>query len=189
MLTNDQVEKLMSTSPNLSKQSYEQIKTLKVDSLEVMSRQATINIGTIGHVAHGKSTLVKAISGVNTIKHTGEKVRNITIKLGYANAKIFKCLKCPEPTNFKSFGSDKDDKVICGNKLENKKCTEEMKLVRHLSFVDCPGHDILMATMLTGAAVMDAALLLISADMKCPQPQTKEPVSYTHLTLPTILLV
>jgi len=35
------------------------------------------------------------------------------------------------------------------------------KLVRHVSFVDCPGHDILMATMLNGAAVMDAALLLI----------------------------
>lgn len=46
--------------------------------------------------------------------------------------------------------------------------------MRHVSFVDCPGHDILMATMLTGAAVMDAALLLISAEMKCPQPQTSE---------------
>lgn len=37
------------------------------------------------------------------------------------------------------------------------------KLMRHVSFVDCPGHDILMATMLNGAAVMDAALLLIGA--------------------------
>jgi translation initiation factor 2 subunit 3 len=37
----------------------------------------------------------------------------------------------------------------------------KFKLVRHVSFVDCPGHDILMATMLNGAAVMDAALLLI----------------------------
>ena len=37
-----------------------------------------------------------------------------------------------------------------------------MKLERHISFVDCPGHDILMATMLTGAAVMDACLLLIA---------------------------
>jgi translation initiation factor 2 subunit 3 len=35
-------------------------------------------------------------------------------------------------------------------------------LQRHVSFVDCPGHDILMATMLNGAAVMDAALLLIA---------------------------
>jgi len=43
-----------------------------------------------------------------------------------------------------------------------------MELVRHISFVDCPGHDILMATMLTGAAVMDAALLLIAGNMSCP---------------------
>jgi translation initiation factor 2 gamma subunit (eIF-2gamma) len=45
---------------------------------------------------------------------------------------------------------------------------------RHVSFVDCPGHDILMATMLTGAAVMDAALLLIAGNESCPQPQTSE---------------
>ncbi len=44
----------------------------------------------------------------------------------------------------------------------------------HISFVDCPGHDILMATMLNGAAVMDAALLLVSANESCPQPQTAE---------------
>ena len=60
---------------------------------------------------------------------------------------------------------DKIDCDVCGSPLE---------LLRHISFVDCPGHDILMATMLTGAAVMDASLLLISADMPCPQPQTSE---------------
>ena len=49
-----------------------------------------------------------------------------------------------------------------------------MDLVRHVSFVDCPGHDILMATMLNGAAVMDGALLLIAANESCPQPQTSE---------------
>lgn len=49
-----------------------------------------------------------------------------------------------------------------------------MKLIRHVSFVDCPGHDILMATMLSGAAVMDAALLLIAGNEPCPQPQTSE---------------
>jgi translation initiation factor 2 subunit 3 len=51
-------------------------------------RQATINLGTIGHVAHGKSTVVKAISGVMTVRFKNELVRNITIKLGYANAKV-----------------------------------------------------------------------------------------------------
>lgn len=49
-----------------------------------------------------------------------------------------------------------------------------MELLRHVSFVDCPGHDILMATMLTGAAVMDAALLIVASNMPCPQPQTSE---------------
>lgn len=47
-------------------------------------------------------------------------------------------------------------------------------LCRHVSFVDCPGHDILMATMLNGAAVMDAALLLVAGNESCPQPQTSE---------------
>lgn len=47
-------------------------------------------------------------------------------------------------------------------------------MLKHISFVDCPGHDILLSTMLTGAAVMDAALLLIAANMDCPQPQTSE---------------
>merc|ERR1719221_2529854 len=58
---------------------------------EVISRQATMNVGTIGHVAHGKSTVVKGLSGNTTIKFKQEKERNITIKLGYANAKIYKC--------------------------------------------------------------------------------------------------
>ena len=69
-------------------------------SPEIIARQATINIGTIGHVAHGKSTVVKAISGVQTVRFKNELERNITIKLGYANAKIYKCdnPECPRPT-------------------------------------------------------------------------------------------
>jgi translation initiation factor 2 subunit 3 len=55
---------------------------------EVISRQATINIGTVGHVAHGKSTVVKCLSGIVTGRYTREKQRNMTIKLGYANAKV-----------------------------------------------------------------------------------------------------
>ncbi len=76
---------------------------------EIISRQATINIGTIGHVAHGKSTLVKAISGVNTVRHYDEKIRNITIKLGYANSKLYKCMSCPSPSCYKSYGSAHPD--------------------------------------------------------------------------------
>ncbi|CAK8534769.1 unnamed protein product [Lathyrus sativus] len=140
---------------------------------EVISRQATINIGTIGHVAHGKSTVVKAISGVQTVRFKNELERNITIKLGYANAKIYKCEddRCPRPMSYKAYGSGKEDNPLCDVPgFENSK----MKLLRHVSFVDCPGHDILMATMLNGAAIMDGALLLIAANESCPQPQTSE---------------
>ncbi|CAD6585253.1 MAG: hypothetical protein ASARMPRED_002110 [Alectoria sarmentosa] len=122
-------------------------------SPEIIARQATINIGTIGHVAHGKSTVVKAISGVQTVRFKNELERNITIKLGYANAKIYKCdnEKCPRPTCYKSYKSEKEVDPLY-----------------------CPGHDILMSTMLSGAAVMDAALLLIAGNESCPQPQTSE---------------
>ncbi|CAN0539679.1 unnamed protein product, partial [Ectocarpus sp. 12 AP-2014] len=131
---------------------------------EVISRQATINIGTIGHVAHGKSTVVKAISGVQTVRFKNELERNITIKLGYANAKIFKAVEgaVPGPGNFRSKGSHH------GDRFEEDGKTWELQ--RHVSFVDCPGHDILMATMLNGAAVMDAALLLVAGNETCPQP-------------------
>jgi len=158
-------------------------------------------------VAHGKSTVVKAISGVQTVRFKTELERNITIKLGYANAKIFKCdnPKCPRPGNYKSYGSGQIAKPKC----ERVGCNSLMTLQRHVSFVDwsafhhtdancwlamcehsgvvahvafvscsaslhSPGHDILMATMLNGAAVMDAALLLVAGNESCPQPQTSE---------------
>ena len=142
---------------------------ISVTSLDVMSGQATINIGTIGHVAHGKSTVVKGLSGVHTVKFKQEKERNITIKLGYANAKIFRCtdVRCPSPGNYCGKGSNHPDRWIDKN-------GGEWVLERHVSFVDCPGHDTLMATMLNGAAVMDGALLLVAANEPCPQPQTAE---------------
>lgn len=82
-------------------------------SPEVISRQATINIGTIGHVAHGKSTVVKAISGVQTVRFKNELERNITIKLGYANAKIYQCGSCERPACFRAYGSNKEDTPPC----------------------------------------------------------------------------
>lgn len=110
-------------------------------------------------------------------------VRNITIKLGYANAKIYKCDNpdCPaygmsrlgliySPDCYASYSSDKELHPKC----QRPGCGGTMNLLRHISFVDCPGHDVLMATMLSGAAVMDAALLLIAGNEPCPQPQTSE---------------
>jgi translation initiation factor 2 subunit 3 len=150
---------------------------------EVISRQATINIGTIGHVAHGKSTLVKAISGVQTVRFKNELIRNITIKLGYANAKIY---HADGPKNtpglYRSKGSTTADTFVEDGKTWN--------LSRHVSFVDCPGHDILMATMLNGAAVMDAALLLVAGNETCPQPQTSEHLAAVEIMkLPNIIII
>lgn len=155
---------------HLSKQD---LSTLNISELtpltpDVISRQATINIGTIGHVAHGKSTVVKSLSGVHTVRFRNEMQRNITIKLGYANAKIYAKKQTEEktPGGYTSKGSAHVDTFTDDD--------GEWELKRHVSFVDCPGHDILMATMLNGAAVMDAALLLVAGNESCPQPQTSE---------------
>ncbi|XP_015416545.1 PREDICTED: eukaryotic translation initiation factor 2 subunit 3-like isoform X4 [Myotis davidii] len=76
--------------PHLSRQNLTNLDATKLTPLskEAISRQATINIGTIGHIAHGKSTVVKSISGVHTVRFKNELERNITIKLGYTNAKV-----------------------------------------------------------------------------------------------------
>ena len=100
-------------------------------SPEIICRQATINIGTIGHVAHGKSTVVKAISGVQTVRFKNELERNITIKLGYANAKIYKCdnPECPRPTCYRSYKSEKEVDPPC----EREGCAGHYRLERHVS--------------------------------------------------------
>ncbi|MEM1586392.1 MAG: translation initiation factor IF-2 subunit gamma [Candidatus Bathyarchaeia archaeon] len=127
----------------------------------MLARQPEINIGTIGHVDHGKTTLVEAITGVWASRHSEELKRGITIKLGYADAPVYKCPVCEPPHNY----STSDVCPRCGSKTE---------FIRALSFVDSPGHEALMATMLSGAAVMDGVILVIAADEPCPQPQTRE---------------
>ncbi|MCX6648397.1 MAG: translation initiation factor IF-2 subunit gamma [Candidatus Bathyarchaeota archaeon] len=126
-----------------------------------LSKQPEVNIGTIGHVDHGKTTLVQAITGQWASKHSEELKRGITIKLGYADFAIYKCPDCDEPKCY----CTSPECVGCGKKAEFQ---------RAISFVDAPGHEILMATMLSGAAVMDGAILVIAANEKCPQPQTRE---------------
>ena len=134
----------------------------------LLPQQPEVNIGTIGHVDHGKTTLVEAITGVWAAKHSEELRRGITIKLGYADAPIFKCPKCEQPECYSS-----DPK--CPN------CDSKCEFVRAVSFVDAPGHEALMATMLSGATVMDGALLIIAANEKCPQPQTREHLAAIEL--------
>ncbi|MBT3304462.1 translation initiation factor IF-2 subunit gamma [Candidatus Woesearchaeota archaeon] len=113
--------------------------------------QPDVNIGLVGHVDHGKTTLTQSLSGKWTDTHSEELKRGITIRLGYANVSIYK--KGAKLYPFKETGS---------------------KFVRNISLVDAPGHESLMATMLSGAMIMDGALVLIAANEECPQPQTKE---------------
>ncbi len=131
--------------------------------------QPEVNIGMVGHVDHGKTTLTEALSGRWTDTHSEELKKGISIKLGYADAVFYKCPECREPECY-------------GVKSKCEICGSECKPLRMVSFVDSPGHETLMATMLSGAAIMDGALLLIAANERCPQPQTREHLMALEIT-------
>lgn len=118
-----------------------------------ISKIETINIGIVGHIDHGKTTLLQQLSGKWADTHSEELKRGITIKLGYADALI---------------------------REENNKLTidknSQGKPKRYITFIDAPGHEMLMATMLLGASIMDAAILVVAANEGI-KPQTQE-----HLT-------
>ena len=123
--------------------------------------QPCINIGTAGHVDHGKTTLIQALTGSWTSVHSQELKRGITIRIGYSDAAFYKCPSCEEPLGYSTTPR-------CNN------CQGKSELSRVVSFVDSPGHESLMANMLSGSALMDGALLLVAANEKVPRPQTKE---------------
>jgi translation initiation factor 2 subunit 3 len=122
------------------------------------SIQPELNLALVGHVDHGKTTLTERLSGKWTDTHSEELKKGITIRLGYADVAIYKCEKCDYFTT----------------KEKCLKCNAKATLQRRISLVDAPGHESLMATMLSGAAIVDGALLMVAANEKCPQPQTKE---------------
>lgn len=124
-------------------------------------KQPEVNIGTSGHVDHGKTTLVEALTGKWTSAHSEELRRGITIRVGYADAAIYRCEGVASPGCYNTLGE-------CNG--------TEAQLLRVVSFVDSPGHESLMANMLSGAAIMDGAIIVIAANEPVPQPQTKEHV-------------
>jgi translation initiation factor 2 subunit 3 len=123
-------------------------------------RQPEVNIGLVGHVDHGKTTLVQALSGEWTDQHSEEMKRGISIRLGYADATFRECPDLNEPERYTV-----DETCADGSPSEP---------LRTVSFVDAPGHETLMATMLSGAAIMDGAVLVVSASEPVPQAQTEE---------------
>ncbi len=145
---------------------------------ELIKQQAECNIGLVGHVDHGKTTLIKALTGDWTDRHSEEQERGISIKLGYSNATILYCPNCNEYfTDYLAEQSRKkgEPRFSCPN------CKGQLVFRRNISFVDAPGHEILMATMLSGASLMDGACLLVAADEECPQPQTREHLEALHI--------
>lgn len=130
-------------------------------SRPLLPKQPEVNIGTSGHVDHGKSTLTQAITGVWTSAHSEELRRGITIKVGYADAAFYKCPKDPAPASYST-------SPVCPH--DGRKT----QLLRAVSFVDAPGHESLMTNMLAGAFLMDGAVLVIAANEPVPKPQTRE---------------
>jgi len=111
-----------------------------------------LNVGVVGHIDHGKTTLLSRLTGKFTDTHSEELKRGITIKLGYAELTIYKC-----------------GDTYTHEEIKGEKCVAQ----RYISFIDAPGHEMLMATMLSGAAVVDAAILVIAANEGI-KPQTRE---------------
>jgi selenocysteine-specific elongation factor len=99
-------------------------------------------VGTAGHIDHGKTTLVRALTGVDTDRLKEEKERGISIELGYAYTP-----------------------------LENGEV---------LGYIDVPGHERLIHTMVAGACGIDFALLVVAAD-DCVMPQTREHLAILEL--------
>ena len=122
--------------------------------------------GGVGFILLHNTTLTKALTGKLTLQHSEELRRGITIRLGYADATFYRCKnghyfslseKCPY-------------------------CFEDGEVLRTVSFLDAPGHETLMATVLTGTALMDGAILVIAANHPCPQPQTREHLKALELS-------
>lgn len=110
-----------------------------------MTNQPILNIGCLGSVSDGKSTTVFQLTGTKTQRHSNEKTRNITIKPGYANMKVW--LK-----KNGEYETTNSDGIV-----------ENAQLVHHLSFVDCPGHQELILTMMGSVSLMKGAIVVVSA--------------------------
>jgi translation initiation factor 2 subunit 3 len=139
--------------------------TMKYLSLkDITQKQAIFDVGTAGHVAHGKSTLVKAITGTATQRYSKERERNITIKLGYANAKIYHNPRTGRVFSFPAESVKEKDPVT----------GDDLVFSYQISFVDCPGHHLYMAVMVSGSCIMDCCAVVVAANEPIPQPQTRD---------------
>jgi translation initiation factor 2 subunit 3 len=126
-----------------------------------MQNQPILNIGCLGSVSDGKSTTVEKLTGTKTQRHSSEKIRNITIKPGYANMKIW-------------YNKEEDIYETTNSQVMNM---DNFELVHHLSFVDCPGHQELILTMMSSVSLMKGALVVVAAN----EDVKKKPQLIQHL--------
>lgn len=125
----------------------------------------------IGHVANGKTTLVKALTNVNTKRRSDEMKSGRTIKLGYANCLVWKCPTC----NKVSTTGQAQKKYSC--------CNRKIDLpVQYISLTDCPGHHSFVTNMIKGVSIVDCAILVTDVRKAELQIQTLE-----HLAILEIL--
>src|SRR3989304_2448560 len=126
-----------------------------------------VNVGTIGHVDHGKTTLTAAITKVAEAKGLAKYVSYDEV----AKASV-------------SQGRRDATKILTIATAHVEYATEQ----RHYAHVDCPGHADYVKNMITGAAQMDGAILVVSA-VDGPMPQTREHILLARqVNVPTIVV-
>lgn len=126
-------------------------------NMDMIHKQPVFNVGMLGSVSDGKSTCVYQLTGTKTQRHSNEQVRNITIKPGYGNMKIW----------------NTGDKLVSSNSETHI----GGELVHHISFVDCPGHQELILAMLGNVKLMDGVIVVVSA----AEPIESKPQLIQHL--------
>jgi selenocysteine-specific elongation factor len=132
----------------------------------------SIIIGTAGHIDHGKTALVKALTGIDADRLEEEKRRGITIDLGFAHLELpipgGEADHAPSRPASGAEQTQKREQIISGLERSDRK---ETKL--KLGFIDVPGHERFVRNMLAGVGGIDLVLMVIAADESI-KPQTRE---------------